>query len=109
MKHRSQLLHLLVPLLLELASCLVLFGYWRSAPTYLRVMEASLPADGEDEDDGVGRANWFYAQRAYPLEAVPVGARLQAIEQFEREETRLKQRGAMVPRALLAEQPAWTA
>src|SRR5215475_7874683 len=31
---------------------------------------------------------WFYEQRAYPLNAIPIGARVRAIEQMERIEAR---------------------
>ncbi|MFN0083814.1 MAG: hypothetical protein ACKVX9_00360 [Blastocatellia bacterium] len=57
-------------------------------PKPMNSPERASPAAG-DEDEWLERASWFYAQRAYPLEAIPAGARLRGIENWEREEARL--------------------
>lgn len=67
--------------------------------------------DAGDENEGLGHASWFYSQRAYPLGAVPAGARLRAIGEWEREEARLNRlRGVAAGRARdVAAQLEWTA
>src|SRR5262245_22113987 len=44
----------------------------------------------EEEGEGLGRRDSFYAQRAYPLETIPRAARMRAVQQLEREEVRLR-------------------
>ena len=43
-----------------------------------------IPDQDEGDDDPLGRADWFYAQRAYPGTRVPGGARLQALAELRR-------------------------
>ncbi len=52
------------------------------------------PSVGFDDESEGPRSNWFYAQRAYPLKAIPRAARMRAQEQLELEEARLKTRRA---------------
>jgi uncharacterized protein (TIGR03437 family) len=56
-----------------------------------------------DEGEGSGRNNWFYVQRAYPLQLIPPGARAHALEQLERAEAERRELNAEPSAAL-----AWT-
>jgi uncharacterized protein (TIGR03437 family) len=63
---------------------------------------------GEDEGEGPGHRVLAYAQRAYPLAAIPPSARMRAIESWDREEARLKTlRAAIDAENDPAQQPAW--
>ncbi|MGH9834598.1 MAG: hypothetical protein ACRD9Y_16400 [Blastocatellia bacterium] len=63
------------------------------SPEDPRLTAAQPPIEFDEEGEGP-RSNWFYAQRAYPLNAIPHAARMRAIEQLELEEARLKARHA---------------
>jgi len=72
------------------------------------------PLAAEEEGEGLGRRDWFYAQRAYPLGTIPPAARVKALQQLEREEARLRELSAAAsdrPSAPAAFDalPAWTA
>lgn len=67
----------------------------------------------EYEGEGLGRANWFYAQRAYPLKTIPPAARMRAVEQWEQEEIRLRRLQDFAPGVFLdideqTSQMVWT-
>ncbi len=69
------------------------------------------PPEGR-EGAGGDREDWFYTQRAYPLETIPLGARSRSIEQLERVETlrRIERSRAGNESALEPEQQlAWAA
>jgi photosystem II stability/assembly factor-like uncharacterized protein len=67
------------------------------------------PVVDEEGDDGGGRANWFYLQRAYPLGSVPPAARAQAIEQLDIEEKWMDVLSWVNGEPSIAEMlPAWT-
>ncbi len=51
---------------------------------------AEFEPEAEAHEAKPGAEEWFYEQRAYPLKAIPAGARLRAFEQAEREERRLR-------------------
>ncbi|MGH9841149.1 MAG: hypothetical protein ACREEM_20540 [Blastocatellia bacterium] len=65
------------------------------SPEDLQLTAAQPPVELDEEGEGP-RSNWFYAQRAYPLKAIPHAARMRAIEQLELEEARLKARHAAI-------------
>jgi hypothetical protein len=51
----------------------------------------TLPRPAESgEEEGTEGIDWFYAQRAYPLSRLPVGARMRAITELEHTERELK-------------------
>src|SRR5262249_42167203 len=60
-----------------------------------------------------GFDEWFYEQPAYPLEAIPAGARTRAIEQMERAEERraqlLRKQHGIAAEAIALNQPKWEA
>lgn len=65
---------------------------------------------GESEGGGRRREDWFYSQRAYPAETIPVDAGFRMREQLEREETRLSQLRALRSETAAPEQLAvWAA
>ncbi len=71
-------------------------------------LTAAQPPIEFDEEGEAPRSNWFYAQRAYPLNAIPNAARMRAIEQLELEEARLKARhAALFGETDPAQSPAW--
>jgi uncharacterized protein (TIGR03437 family) len=81
----------------------VWLGKLRSAIAPLATAEAE--AD-ELEHEHTDRLGWFYAQRAYPRQTLPLAARRQAIEQLSLEETRLRKRG-VIRAAQELQQTAW--
>ncbi|MGH9847654.1 MAG: hypothetical protein ACREEM_53875, partial [Blastocatellia bacterium] len=56
-----------------------------------------------------GADEWFYEQRAYPLNEIPHGARLRAIEQMERVEARRASLFSRTVEAAVESQPRWEA
>ena len=80
---------------------------WAACASALHRTDALSPqppllGDGEE----IGRSNWLYAQRAYPLPMIPPGARMHALEQLEREEARQRELNAVSAEA--AAQLTWT-
>jgi uncharacterized protein (TIGR03437 family) len=77
------------------------------SPEDPRLTAPQPPIEFDEEGEGP-RSHWFYAQRAYPLNAIPHAARMRAIEQLELEEARLKARqAALHGEADPAQLPAW--
>jgi uncharacterized protein (TIGR03437 family) len=79
----------------------------RRQPAYLR---AQIEEIGEEFREGSKRQEWFYQQRAYPLDEIPRGAREAAItrwDEVERAQASLRKSGKL---ALVPEQEvAWQA
>ncbi len=66
-------------------------------------------APGSVEEEREGRGDWFYEQRAYPLDEIPRGARLRALEQLGREERRHRLEASVQADADLAGEQVWAA
>src|SRR5262245_43142915 len=81
----------LVTLSLALLACAIGFS-----PDDPGLIEARAQIGFDEEGEGP-RGGWFYTQRAYPLKTIPHAARARAIEQWEREEIRLRQLHAFAP------------
>ena len=65
--------------------------------------------DYAEDGEGIGRRDWLYLQRAYPLSVIPRGARVRALEQLQVSEERMRRQSAAGTndiRALDA-QPTW--
>jgi hypothetical protein len=67
--------------------------WWGKVKERLASLANAEPEADELEREHLDRFSWFYAQRAYPRQTLPPAARVQALEQLKREETRLRQRG----------------
>ena len=69
--------------------------------------------DSSEKSERLGADEWFIEQRAYPLEEIPVGARLQSLEQLSIVETRraalLQKLYGLTAEAIEQSQPAWQA
>ncbi len=65
---------------------------------------------GEEEGEWHKRVSWLYAQRAYPKRSIPPAARLRAIEEWNREEARLKHPSIAISDEITDpnQQSAWT-
>src|SRR5262245_31794881 len=55
-------------------------GFARKYPVHLR---AQIEKIGEEYTEGYKRQEWFYLQRAYPLDEIPRGARTEALAQWD--------------------------
>jgi uncharacterized protein (TIGR03437 family) len=71
-----------------------------------RAPHSGVNESAEAEGEKPGREDWFYEQRAYPLKAIPAGARFQAVEQLEALETRRRRLSAHETQA--ADPLIWT-
>ncbi len=101
----------LIPLTILLA---FLIGSFTSQ-NFNQLGEFESEAEAETEERAKPEAEaWFYEQRAYPLESIPLGARAQAIEQLEetevrRAQTRAKLYGKSGAVMIEQSQPQWEA
>jgi uncharacterized protein (TIGR03437 family) len=76
--------------------------------------EAELEAETEEHEAKPGADEWFYEQRAYPLNEIPLGARANALEQLEVLEERQQARrqqlyGRQAADIIADSQPKWEA
>ncbi len=102
--------HIRLPLVLAFGIGLAVWGSIRLYNDRdVRLVQPQPAVAVEEENERLRVINWSYLQRAYPLRAIPRGARMRAIEQMEGEDARLEllrasgSRGAIDP----SQQPAW--
>jgi photosystem II stability/assembly factor-like uncharacterized protein len=100
--------------LLVIAGCLIGVeseGFARRQPAHLRAQVEKIGEKyGEEYLEGSKRQEWFYHQRAYPLDQIPRGARLEALAQsdeVERAQSRLRKAGKFA--AVPEQEVAWQA
>ena len=90
----------------------VLFG---DRPAWLPFTEFEFESEAEEEHGATPDAEeMYYEMRAYPLKTIPLGARLQALEQLELNEVRQRQTrerlyGKKAVQLIELSQPQWEA
>ena len=84
-----------------------------SIPKGKATIQAAEGRETIESDEKPGADEWFYEQRAYPLQDIPIAARMRALTYLEDDERRLRQlKGAQLDRATrseTAQEPAWQA
>lgn len=79
-------------------------------PRYVEDLSGErMETPGSFEDEREGRGDWFYEQRAYPLQEIPRGARMRALEQLAGNERRRRFEGHAEAGGDPAGQPVWAA